>query len=314
MMQIRHLEVFHAVMLTGTITAAAGLLKISQPAATRLLLRAEDQLGYRLFERRRGRLFPTIEGRILHVESERVISSIDNLRKLSDSLGAAPSGRIRIAAAPALCIDLLPQAIARFRKKHPNVHFEIETRQYADLVRVAMNQEVDLAIGFDVQANPGLDRTTLTRAAFYGIFPHSLGKDLPDVVNLDIFERFPLIGLKTDNPLGSTTGMALKLAGLSLQPIVAVKTNLIALALVSDGAGAAIIDQYTAASLDPSKVVIRRLNPELGLDVHVIRARHQATSVVARRFLGLLTQTEQEISESLRLLLDPTVEPSESMH
>ncbi|MEK9970033.1 MAG: LysR family transcriptional regulator, partial [Ferrovibrio sp.] len=36
-MQLRHLEVFHAIMLTGTITAAAKLLNISQPAATRLL-------------------------------------------------------------------------------------------------------------------------------------------------------------------------------------------------------------------------------------------------------------------------------------
>src|SRR3546814_10448318 len=114
-------------MLTGTITAAAKLLNISQPAATRLLLRAEDQLGYRLFDRVKGRLVPTREGQVLHAESERIISGLENLRKLSRNLGAATSGHLRIAASPALCVDLVPLAIARFRHKHADVSFEVAT-------------------------------------------------------------------------------------------------------------------------------------------------------------------------------------------
>ncbi|WP_300302149.1 LysR substrate-binding domain-containing protein [Ferrovibrio sp.] len=298
-MQLRHLEVFHAIMLTGTITAAAKLLNISQPAATRLLLRAEDQLGYKLFDRVKGRLLPTREGQVLHAESERIISGLENLRKLSRNLGAATSGHLRIAAAPALCIDLVPLAISRFRQKHADVSFEVETRQYADLVRVVLNHEVDLGIGFDIQPHPGLDIQLLAEAQFYGIFPKTMENQVPASVKLDWFRKHPFIGLRSDDPLGAAFSAALKLSGVDLQPIVEVKTNQIALSLVARGAGVAIVDQYTAAAHDPRQVIARPLLPHIDFAVHVMRAKHQPASVLARKFGAVLAQTEKSVSAAL---------------
>ncbi|MFN4312156.1 MAG: LysR family transcriptional regulator [Ferrovibrio sp.] len=298
-MQLRHLEVFHAIMLTGTITAAAKLLNISQPAATRLLLRAEDQLGYKLFDRVKGRLLPTREGQVLHAESERIISGLENLRKLSRNLGAATSGHLRIAAAPALCIDLVPLAISRFRQKHPDVSFEVETRQYADLVRVVLNHEVDLGIGFDIQSHPGLDIQKLAEAQFYGIFPKSMENQLPASVKLDWFRKHPFIGLRSDDPLGAAFGAAVKLSGVDLQPIVEVKTNQIALSLVARGAGVAIVDQYTAAAHDPRLVTARPLLPNIDFAVHIMRAKHQPASVLARKFGAVMAQAEKSVSGTL---------------
>ncbi|HEX6957160.1 MAG TPA: LysR substrate-binding domain-containing protein [Ferrovibrio sp.] len=304
-MQLRHLEIFHAVMLTGTITAAAKLLNISQPAATRLLLRAEDQLGYKLFDRVKGRLMPTREGEVLHAESERIISGLENLRKLSRNLGAATSGHLRIAAAPALCIDLVPLAISRFRQKHADVSFEVETRQYADLVRVVLNHEVDIGIGFDIQAHPGLDVQPLASAQFYGIFPKAMENRLPATVKFDWFRKHPFIGLRSDDPLGSAFSTALKLSGVDLQPIVEVKTNQIALSLVARGAGTAIVDQYTAAGHDPKQVAVRMLSPAIDFAVHTIRAKHQPASVLARKFIAMLAQTEKTVSASLPASVRP---------
>lgn len=298
-MQLRHLEVFHAIMLTGTITAAAKLLNISQPAATRLLLRAEDQLGYKLFDRVKGRLLPTREGQVLHAESERIISGLENLRKLSRNLGAATSGHLRIAAAPALCVDLVPLAISRFRQKHADVSFEVETRQYADLVRVVLNHEVDIGIGFDVQAHPGLEVQPLAAAQFYGIFPKAMANRVPACVKFDWFRKHPFIGLRSDDPLGAAFSTALKLSGVDLQPIVEVKTNQIALALVSRGAGVAIVDQYTAAAHDSGRVVVRPLSPRIDFAVQTLRAKHLPASVLARKFIAALTQTERSISAAL---------------
>ena len=298
-MQLRHLEVFHAIMLTGTITSAAKLLNISQPAATRLLLRAEDQLGYRLFDRVKGRLVATREGQVLHAESERIISGLENLRKLSRNLGAATSGHLRIAAAPALCVDLIPLAIARFRQKHADVSFEVETRQYADLVRVVLNHEVDLGIGFDIQSHPGLDLQPIAAAQFYGIAPKALENRLPAALKLEWFRKHPFIGLRSDDPLGAAFSAAVKLSGVDLHPIVEVKTNQIALSLVSRGVGAAIVDQYTAAAHDPALVVTRPLSPQIDFAVHTLRAKHQPASVLARKFIAMLAQTEKTVSATL---------------
>lgn len=305
-MQLRHLEVFHAVMLTGTITAAAKLLNVSQPAATRLLLRAEDVLGYKLFERVKGRLVPTREAQVLHAESERVIAGLEQLRTLSRNLGKASSGRLRIAAAPALCLDLVPSAITRFRRRHPDVSFEIETRQYADLVQAVLTQEVDLGLGFDVQPHPGLEATPLSQASFVGIFPASLERALPPVVKLELFRKHPFIGLRRNDPLGNAYAAALKVAGVTLQPIVEVQTNGVALSLVAQGAGAAIVDQYTAAARDPRNVTARRLEPSIPFAVHSLHARHRPLSVLARRFAAMVAQVDRALSDRLERALPPS--------
>ena len=58
-MKLKHIEVFNAVMLTGSVSAAARLLHVTQPAITQTLQHAELQLGYALFTRQRNRLVAT---------------------------------------------------------------------------------------------------------------------------------------------------------------------------------------------------------------------------------------------------------------
>lgn len=59
---LRHIEIFHAVMTTGNLTEAAHMLHTSQPTVSRELARFEKVLGLKLFERARGRLHPTVQG------------------------------------------------------------------------------------------------------------------------------------------------------------------------------------------------------------------------------------------------------------
>ena len=57
---LRHIEIFHAVMTAGSLTEAAHLLHTSQPTVSRELARFEKVIGLKLFERVRGRLHPTV--------------------------------------------------------------------------------------------------------------------------------------------------------------------------------------------------------------------------------------------------------------
>ncbi len=68
---LRHIEIFHAVMTTGNLTEAARMLHTSQPTVSRELARFEKVLGLRLFERTRGRLQPTVQGLRLFEEVQR---------------------------------------------------------------------------------------------------------------------------------------------------------------------------------------------------------------------------------------------------
>ena len=67
-MRLKQIEAFHAVMLTGSVSGAARLLHVTQPAITQTLQHAELQLGYALFTREGRRLTPTHEARQLFPE------------------------------------------------------------------------------------------------------------------------------------------------------------------------------------------------------------------------------------------------------
>lgn len=68
---LRHIEIFHAVMTAGSLTEAAHLLHTSQPTVSRELARFEKVIGLKLFERVRGRLHPTVQGLRLFEEVQR---------------------------------------------------------------------------------------------------------------------------------------------------------------------------------------------------------------------------------------------------
>ena len=82
-MRLRHIEVFHAIMQAGTISGAALLLHISQPAVTKVLQHCELQLGMPLFDRVRGKLYPTPEAQRL-------------FRLRVEPAGAGSAGRVEV--------------------------------------------------------------------------------------------------------------------------------------------------------------------------------------------------------------------------
>ena len=109
-MRLRHIEVFYAVYSAGSVTHAAEVLNVSQPSVSKVLAHAEQQLGYRLFDRVKGKLVPTPEADQLYNHVREVNDSLDRMRHVAENLRKAKQGRVRIAATPAFGIDVLPGA------------------------------------------------------------------------------------------------------------------------------------------------------------------------------------------------------------
>src|SRR3569833_2846759 len=85
-MRLRHIEVFNAVMLTGSVSGAARLVNVTQPAVSRTLQHAEVQLGFALFHRVKNRLVPTTEALTLYPHVERLFANLDEVQRLADTL------------------------------------------------------------------------------------------------------------------------------------------------------------------------------------------------------------------------------------
>lgn len=132
-MRLRHIEVFYAVYSSGSVTRAAEILNVSQPSLSKVLAHAEQQLGYQLFERARGKLIPTPEAEQLFVLVSDVNDSVGRLRRAAEHLRLVEKGSIRIAATPAFGIDFLPWSIASYHEEHSDLIFSIETLPHEEL-------------------------------------------------------------------------------------------------------------------------------------------------------------------------------------
>ena len=143
-MRLRHIEVFQAVYTSGSVTGAAEILNVSQPSVSKVLAHAEQQLGYALFDRVRGKLVPTPEADLLFSHVRSVSDSVDRLRHVAENLRSAEAGTIRIAATPAFGIDMLPKTIASYREIHSGTLFVVETLHHEEMANALLESRLDV--------------------------------------------------------------------------------------------------------------------------------------------------------------------------
>lgn len=127
-MNLRDVDVFNAIMITRGAGAAAALLDTSQPAISRSLAKLEAELGFKLFDRIRGRLVPTREGELFHAEVKANLVGLDRLRLRAAQIKEVGTGTIRVASLSALGHGLVPCAIVAFSRKHPQVRISYQVR------------------------------------------------------------------------------------------------------------------------------------------------------------------------------------------
>ncbi|WP_117148131.1 LysR family transcriptional regulator, partial [Klebsiella pneumoniae] len=99
----------------GSVTAAAAQLAMSQPSVSKSLALIEQQMGFSLFERYQGKMQPTAEARALYKEALRVHQDRLRFERFVDHIRQYRVGQLRVCATPALALNILPLAVARFR-------------------------------------------------------------------------------------------------------------------------------------------------------------------------------------------------------
>jgi DNA-binding transcriptional LysR family regulator len=120
-MQAQLLEVFRAVARSGSITSAARSLRFTQSAVSRQVAALESDLGVALFDRLPRGVALTEEGRSLLPHAEAVLERLDRARRELAAIRDGGGGRLRVGAFPTAVAALVPQALAAFRDRHPEV-------------------------------------------------------------------------------------------------------------------------------------------------------------------------------------------------
>jgi DNA-binding transcriptional LysR family regulator len=287
-MRLRHIEVFHAVYTTGSITAAAKLLSVSQPAVSKVLAHAEQQLGFDLFFRHKGKLVPTREAEQLIHHVTGAYENISELRRVSDNLRLTDAGLVRIATIPALEADLLPRAIASYRQQHQEILFEIDSLHVRDIIRELREHKISIGLAFDPPATPGIQADVLGAGELVVLTPAAMDPGKAESLSLEDLSGMPLISLSTRTPLGILLANQFQASNMDFQPVATVETYQLASALVMHGMGIAIVDEITARSVAHPEVVVRRLHPALHFNVALLKLDNEPLPRIVQQFADYL--------------------------
>jgi DNA-binding transcriptional LysR family regulator len=293
-MRLRHIEVFNAVMLTGSVSAAARLINVTQPAVSRILAHAELQLGFALFQRVKGRLVPTSEAQTLYPHIERLFQQLDEVQRLASSLKQGQrDDELHLLTVLALSYEIIPRALKSFRAKHPNVRVVVDALHSPQIISALVLQEAHLGLVFSSVAHPALQQQTLAQGRMMCIAPKSWFSTATvkkGAVTLQDLSAYPVVGLDVRDPVGTHLNHACREAGVGLQSVVTVQTYHAALALAHHGVGMALVDSCTAISADASKVQVLPLAPEITVPMHALQPVHRPSSLLAQAMTRCVQQ------------------------
>lgn len=272
MFTLRQIEVFNAVMETGSVIGAARMLNVSQPVVSRVLRHLEDQAKLPLFERSKGRLQPTYNSIMIYGE---VSSIFSNIKKLQASIKRMSSGDgmiLRIGSSPSLAAQIVPIAMRNLRKRYPKLVMRLDTLSVNQVNDYLLFSEGEMVIGVFKQDHPSISTQLLGSGEIVVVLPGTSGSaPEPDMISdLAKLMRGNLIGFESTTPHGRAISDYLAARGIVYDPTTIVRFAETACQMVQVGLGFTFVDSFTAASFERAGLTIQRLPdaPKMSVFVH----------------------------------------------
>jgi len=145
-MNFTHLAAFHAVAETGSVTAAAERMHISQPALTREIRELEERFGVPLFDRMPRGMQPTEAGRLLLEYARQIFHLADTAEATISEFAGLQRGQLMLASSRTGGIYVLPDLIDRFCDLYPKVTINLGIYNTEAVKQAVLSQECPLGL------------------------------------------------------------------------------------------------------------------------------------------------------------------------
>ncbi len=285
-MNFKQIETFRAVMLTGSMTAAAQQLHTSQPNVSRVIGKLEHEVGFELFDRLSGRVVATKGGEALFREVARAFVGLDSLAESALSIREAGVGTLRVAAAASISISVVPLAIRMFSERYPAVRIVVDTSESAVIANWTAIQHCDMGFVSNVSDKPGVVASVLHTENAVCVMPsdHRLAKKQrlsPQDLN---GERF--ISL----PNGGSSRHAIDAAFPKDGRILALETPFAATIcrMVSEGLGVSLVNPILTRTMKLPGIVTVPFKPNIPFTSYLLRSQLAPRDTHASFFIACM--------------------------
>ena len=281
-MKTRQLEVFHAIYTKGTITEAASFLNVSQPSISKVLAHTESQLGFLLFSRIKGRLFPTPEADAIFLKADKINTDLNQLKELTENMSSKPSGLIRLGCAPTLGLDLIPTLVSDFSSINPGARFETHAYHFDEMIDHLRDGSIDFGIAFEAKEFEDVECIRILEGNFVvlGSKDYLFSKN---ILTLKDLKNIPFVGI--EGPLSEKLYSYFSQKRFTPNFITKTDSYLMAASYVKKGLGISVLDQISASSLNSSKF-IWNLKEAPSCDVYLVIPKNISKSHIQENFIS----------------------------
>lgn len=166
-MKLRQLRYFVKIVECGSISRASAEVHIAQPALSQQIAELEQTLGVSLLHRGARGVRATAAGEALYAEALEILRRIERLPGIARSAGGEAHGTVSFGMASTLAAVLAGPFTEASRKALPKVGVRFVSQDSAALRSRIDERTLDLAVVFESEPLPGVDRTPLFRQRLY---------------------------------------------------------------------------------------------------------------------------------------------------
>ena len=284
MLTPRMIEAFRAVVLHGGMSGAAEFLHISQPAVSRLIRDLEAEVGFLLFDRRRGRIYPNEEALALYEEVHRSYIGMNKIAQAAESIRKRELGILKVACLPAVALSVMPKVIARYQEIHPDLQISLQTVRSPSVMQFLNSGQCD--IGF-VEASfsaPSLILAPLFHLETKCVLPPGHRLAAEPLITPELLADEPFISLGQDSKTRFKVDAVFTSAGVERRMMIESPLTNTICSLVLEGCGLSIVEPMTAAIFAQRGVVVKPFRPEILFSFRALSSPHISRSSIEQEF------------------------------
>lgn len=295
----RQIEIFRELIMSGTATAAARVLRTSQPTISRQLKELEEQLGFQLFEREKGRLIPTDEALSLSVVVEHAFVGLEEIARSANVIRNHSLEHISVACLPAFAHALLPAACHVFSQHHPNVRITIHSAQEPTLHKDFFSRRFSIGLVELPYQAEGVIVEELRVGDLVCVLPKNHPLAAKTVLVPQDFENVGFISYNDEDPYRRKLDNIFAAENVSRRLNIETVTAVGICAMVQSGLGVSIINPLTALAFRGQGIELRRFSISVPYDIRMLKSQKSLQLDLIEKFIGEIHRVIATCREAL---------------
>lgn len=187
-MNLQQLRYIIAVNRFRNFAKAADACNVTQPTLSAMIVKLEEELDLRIFERTNKSVSPSNAGlKIIH-QAESVLMEVDRISEILSEDKGLIGGRLNLSVGPTVAPYILPKFIKHYRKLYPTVDLSIEELKVEFMLDALLRGEIDAGIAISENLRQGILEIPLYTKKFYVYLAESCWRKLP-VFNPETLEH-----------------------------------------------------------------------------------------------------------------------------